>query len=88
MRPRSRALTLLSAAALAGAVVAAPPAHAANLLTNPGFESGTLAGWSCSGATRSVVTSPVHAGTRALAGAATAADHARCDATKSEAKRS
>jgi chitinase len=60
-------------------VTVAVPAEAANLLTNPGFESGTLAGWSCSGGT--VVTSPVHSGTRALAGAATASDNARCTQT-------
>src|SRR5438034_426413 len=45
----------------AAAVVMAVPASAANLLTNPGFESGNLSGWSCSGG--SVVSSPVHSGT-------------------------
>src|SRR5688572_24786801 len=60
---------------------AATPAYAANLLTNPGFESGSLAGWSCSGTTGSVVTSPVRSGTYALAGAASSADNARCAQT-------
>ncbi|HEX7735807.1 MAG TPA: glycosyl hydrolase family 18 protein [Ktedonobacteraceae bacterium] len=41
-------------------------AHAAtNLLTNPGFETGSLSGWTCD-AGDTVVTSPVHSGTHAL----------------------
>lgn len=41
-------------------------AHAAsNLVTNPGFESGNLSGWSCDPGD-SVVTSPVHSGSFAL----------------------
>ncbi|MPZ84640.1 MAG: chitinase [Actinophytocola sp.] len=72
------------AAALSALVVLvglATPASAANLLTNAGFESGSLSGWSCSGG--SVVTSPVHSGSYALAGAATASDNARCTQTVS-----
>jgi chitinase len=42
-------------------------AHAAsNLLTNPGFETGNLSGWTCD-AGDTVVTSPVHSGSHALA---------------------
>src|SRR6187551_551807 len=42
-------------------------AHAAsNLLTNPGFETGNLSGWTCD-AGDTVVTSPVHSGSYALA---------------------
>jgi chitinase len=55
------------------------PAGAANLLANPGFEAGNLSGWSCSGG--SAVTSPVRSGSYALAGAATASDHAKCTQT-------
>jgi len=62
-------------------VVGAQPAGAANLLTNAGFESGDLGGWSCSGGT--VVTSPVHSGSYALAGNATASDTAQCTQTVS-----
>lgn len=36
-----------------------------NLVTNPGFETGNLTGWSCD-AGNTVVTSPVHSGTYAL----------------------
>jgi hypothetical protein len=83
MKPsRLRALLALPAAALitAAAAVAAGAAPAfavTNLLANPGFESGTLSGWTCS-ATDHVVTSPVHSGSDALAGAATSADDAQC----------
>jgi chitinase len=56
-------------------VVGAQPASAANLLTNAGFESGSLSGWSCSGG--SVVTSPVHSGSYALS----ATDYGRCTQT-------
>ncbi|HEV2779302.1 MAG TPA: glycoside hydrolase family 18 protein [Actinophytocola sp.] len=62
------------AAALAGAT----PAAAANLLTNPGFESG-LSGWTCSAG--SVVSSPVRSGSGALAGAASSSDTAQCTQT-------
>ncbi len=60
-------------------VVGATPAAAANLLGNPGFESGVLAPWTCS--LGSVVTTPVHTGTKALQGAASASDTAQCTQT-------
>lgn len=56
------------------------PASAANLLANPGFEAG-LSGWTCSAG--SVVSSPVHSGSGALAGAASSSDNARCTQTVS-----
>jgi hypothetical protein len=34
-------------------------------LTNPGFETGDLTGWTCTGGTPTIVTSPVHSGTYA-----------------------
>ena len=77
---RSRLTASLAALALVAAslVAGSTPASAANLLTNPGFESGSLAGWSCAGGTGSVVTTPVRSGSGALAGAASASDNARC----------
>jgi chitinase len=59
----------------------ATPAQAANLLTNAGFEDGSLSGWSCPGGT--VVTSPAHSGSYALAATATASDTAQCTQTVS-----
>src|SRR3954467_3785398 len=76
-RPLFAAITATLLAA-AGLVVATTPAAAANILANPGFESG-LSGWSCSGGT--TVSSPVHTGSSALAGAASAADTGQCAQT-------
>ncbi|WP_344179657.1 glycoside hydrolase family 18 protein [Kribbella lupini] len=60
-------------------LVVASPAQAANILTNPGFESGSLSGWSCSGG--SVVSSPVRTGSHALQGGVTSSDTAQCSQT-------
>ncbi|MGG8408092.1 fibronectin type III domain-containing protein [Streptomyces sp. 12297] len=70
----------LGAAVLGAAAVLTAPgsAYGADLLANGGFETGSLSGWTCSGGLGSVVGSPVHGGTKALAGAATASDHAKC----------
>ncbi|MEU9332598.1 carbohydrate binding domain-containing protein [Streptomyces sp. NPDC048290] len=81
---RGRRLLALCGAvalALAGAVALPGTAHAANVLTNPGFESGALTPWTCSGNLGSVVSSPVRGGARALQGAASASDIARCAQT-------
>jgi hypothetical protein len=78
------ALVLTAGGAGLVAVLAAPAgAAAANLLTNPGFETGTLSGWTCDSGTGSVVSSPVHSGSHALAGAATSSDDAQCTQTVS-----
>ena len=85
IRPRSLIAALHCAAwlALLGLTAAVAPASAAtNLLTNPGFETGTLSGWTCS-ATDHVTGSPVHSGSDALAGAASASDDAQCTQTVS-----
>ena len=81
--PERRFLALLGTAALAlaGAVALPGTAQAANLLPNPGFESGGLSPWSCTGNLGSVVSSPVHGGTKALAGAASSSDNAQCSQT-------
>src|SRR5256714_1951900 len=73
----------VSAVAAAGVLLVAAPASAANLLTNPGFEAGSLSGWSCSGGAGAVVPSPVHSGSFALSGAATTSDNAQCTQTVS-----
>ncbi|MFF5493432.1 carbohydrate binding domain-containing protein [Streptomyces aquilus] len=82
-RPRRRLLALLATAGLAltGAVALPGTAQAANILTNPGFESGSVSPWSCTGNLGSVVPSPVHSGAKALAGAVSSSDNAKCSQT-------
>lgn len=78
-------------AALAGATtvllttlaVAAAPATAAELISNGGFESGSLSPWSCTGSLGSIVSTPVRTGTKALHGAANTSDNAQCVQTVS-----
>ncbi|MGH3679554.1 MAG: chitinase [Natronosporangium sp.] len=82
---RLRSILAVAAAGLVAVagitVVAATPARAANLLANPGFEAAALAPWSCSGGLGTTVASPVHSGGRALRGAASSSDNARCSQT-------
>ncbi|MEV7199589.1 carbohydrate binding domain-containing protein [Streptomyces griseoluteus] len=82
-RPRRRLLALVGTAALAlgGAVALPGTAEAANVLTNPGFESGGLSPWTCSGNLGSVISSPVHGGSKALQGAVSSSDTAQCAQT-------
>jgi len=54
-----------------------PTPTGGNLLANAGFESGGLSPWICS-PVASVVSGPVHSGSRALSGAATDSDNAQC----------
>jgi hypothetical protein len=87
LRSRSRRVILTAAAALLTVAVlplmAAVPALAqTNLLVNPGFETGNLSGWTCS-SLDSVVSSPVHSGSHALAGAVSGSDDAQCSQTVS-----
>jgi chitinase len=72
-------VAVLAAAVLVVAV--AQPAQAANLLSNPGFESGSLSPWACTGGLGSVVSSPVNSGAKALQGAASNSDNAQCTQT-------
>ncbi len=83
MRARGRLLLVAVAAvatALAAIVAVMPGASAAtNAITNPGFETGNLSGWTCD-ASAAVVTGHAHTGTFALAGAA-GNDTAQCAQT-------
>ena len=51
-----------------------------SLVANGGFESGSLSPWTCS-PLDSVVSSPVHSGSHALAAAANNSDNAQCTQT-------
>ncbi|MBS2535732.1 carbohydrate binding domain-containing protein [Catenulispora sp. NF23] len=82
MRIKSLAMVLAALLALVGfgavGASAAPVAAAGgNLVGDPGFESG-LGGWSCDAGTASVVGSPVHSGSAALAATPTSSDTAQC----------
>jgi chitinase len=80
---RLPAIIAAAATVAAGLIALATPATAAtNLLTNPGFETGNLSGWTCS-SLDSVVQSPVHSGSYSLAGAASSSDDAQCSQTVS-----
>ncbi|WP_052432976.1 chitinase [Streptacidiphilus carbonis] len=54
-------------------------ADTTNLVANPGFETGTLSNWTCSGG--AVTTSTVHSGTHALVATPTSSDTAQCSQT-------
>ncbi|MFJ1707920.1 chitinase [Kitasatospora sp. NPDC088346] len=73
------------AVAAAGAVALsfglAGSASAGEFLVNGGFESGSLAPWSCTAGTGSVVAGQARTGGYALAGAASASDNAQCTQT-------
>jgi hypothetical protein len=81
MAAGAAAAALLVPAALYVSTGAASAA-AANLLTDPGFESG-LTGWTCDAGTAAAVTSPVHAGSGALGATPTSSDDAQCTQTVS-----
>jgi chitinase len=88
---RKRALAAAGAAlsvvlATVGVVAATTGAQAAaaNLVQNPGFESGALSPWSCSsGGGGKIVTSPVHSGADALQATPAGSDDAQCSQTVS-----
>jgi chitinase len=56
---------------------------ATNLVTNGTFETGSLAGWSCSAGTGAAVSGSARTGTYALQGTPTSGDTARCSQTVS-----
>ncbi|MFD9161051.1 chitinase [Streptomyces sp. NPDC059558] len=67
---------------MAGFLAAGPPAAAADadLVRNGGFDAG-LDGWSCSGGSGAIVTTPVHGGGSALRATPAGQDNARCSQT-------
>ncbi|MFD9545207.1 chitinase [Streptomyces sp. NPDC060022] len=77
-------LAAFSAALLAagGLVASAPAAGAADadLARNGGFEAG-LDGWSCTGGSGAVVSTPVHGGASALKATPAGSDNAKCSQT-------
>ena len=82
------ALASAMTALLVVALTVAPSATAAtNLVADPGFESG-LTGWTCDAGAAAAVSSPVHAGTKALAGTPSSAAQAQCTQTISVAPNS
>ena len=90
LRARQRVGVIASACAMAAAsligvatMASTAQADTGNLVQNPGFESGTIAPWSCSGGNGSVVISPVHSGSNALLGTPTGSDDAQCSQTVS-----
>ncbi|WP_063771995.1 chitinase [Kitasatospora mediocidica] len=61
-----------------GSASATVGADVGNLLQNPGFETGTLAGWSCTANSGAVTGSPVHSGSYALRATPAGSDDAQC----------
>ena len=55
-----------------------PTSSGGNLVSNPGFETGNLNGWTCDAGTAAVVSSPVHSGSHALQLNPSSSDDAQC----------
>jgi chitinase len=80
-RPHAAVISVLSALLLAitGLVLITQTSSAAtNLVTNGTFETGTLAGWSCTAGSGAAVSGSAHTGTYALQGSPGSNDIARC----------
>src|SRR2546430_8230523 len=81
MRTRVVLVSVAAAATALAAILAVMPGASAatNAITNPGFETGNLSGWTCD-ASDSVGTGHAHSGTYALSGAP-GGDTAQCAQT-------
>lgn len=80
-RPHSAVIPVLLALLLAvgGLFLTSRTSSAAtNLVTNGTFETGTLAGWSCTAGSGAAVSGSARSGTYALQGTPTSNDNARC----------
>ncbi|MEU4390435.1 glycoside hydrolase family 18 protein [Kribbella sp. NPDC023855] len=80
-RPHSAVIPVLLACLLAVAAVvltSSASSAATNLVTNGTFETGTLAGWSCTAGSGAAVSGSARTGTYALQGSPTSNDNARC----------
>src|SRR4029453_8597900 len=75
-RPQAAVITSLLAVFMGLLLPPGAASAADNLVTNAGFESGSLSGWSCPAG--SVTTSAPHSGTYALEAGPGASDIARC----------
>ena len=71
---------VIAACASVALLPGASSAASSNLVSNPGFETGSTSGWSC-GSSASVVTSPVHSGSYALSNTPQGSDDAQCTQT-------
>lgn len=78
-RPTRRAALLALLATMAAGAVSASPAHAANLVPDPGFETGSVSPWTCEAA--ETVADPVHSGTLSLKSTASANGTGHCSLT-------
>ncbi|MFI9553629.1 chitinase [Nonomuraea endophytica] len=75
---RLRHIAAAAVLALGLTAVSATPALAANILSNPGFES-DLASWTCTASSGAqAVTTPVHSGAKALQATPAGSDTGRC----------
>ncbi|MFI6500769.1 chitinase [Nonomuraea typhae] len=75
---RLRHIAAAAVLALGLTAVSATPALAANILSNPGFET-DLANWTCTASSGGqAVTTPVHSGAKALQATPAGGDTARC----------
>lgn len=82
-RPLAAIIPAVLLASVGLLLVPGASSAATNLVTNGTFETGSLAGWSCSAGTGAAVSGSARTGTYALQGTPTSGDTARCSQTVS-----